>query len=101
MTAAKNSTRQMHVYRGTPHCFVIGGEAEARALPIRALWAADGGASCRLHATPADSEDALWHTGGCAGCVRKLRMELIRDGKLEPHPSVKTGPLRNGVKVAA
>lgn len=92
MTAAKNSTRQMHRPVSAPHCLLIGGEEQARALPIRARWAFDGGASCRLHATPADSEDAIWHTGGCIGCCRKLRAELIRDGKLEPHQRVITNP---------
>ncbi|WP_376960138.1 hypothetical protein ABNQ39_20720 [Azospirillum sp. A26] len=96
MTAANNSNpiRQMHRPVSPPHCLLIGGEDEARALPIRAPWSKDGGASCRLHATPADSEDALWHTGGCVGCCRKLRAEMIRDKVLEPHPRTITNPQR-------
>ncbi|PWC96939.1 hypothetical protein [Azospirillum sp. TSO5] len=96
MTATKNSTRQMHVYRGTPHCFVIGGEAQARALPAdgepRARWAFDGGEACGDHMDAAWSAIALEHTPGCASCCRKLRAELIRDGKLEPHQRVITNP---------
>lgn len=93
MTAAKNSTRQMHVYRGTPHCFLEGGEAKARALPgERALWSFDRGEACGDHMDAEWSAIALEHTPGCAHCARKLRAELIRDGKLEPHQRVITNP---------
>jgi hypothetical protein len=85
----------MHVYRGVPHCFVIGGEAEARALnERRAPWAFDAGEACGDHLDAAWSAIALQHTPGCQHCARKLRAELIRDKVLEPHPRTITNPQR-------
>lgn len=88
----------MHVYRDLPACFVVGGDTEARALPAkgepRARWAFDQGEVCGDHLDAAWSAVALEHSPGCLLCCRKLRAELIREGRVVPHERVVSNPQR-------
>lgn len=78
-----------HVPQFKPHCHTAG---DAATLPPRATWAFDQAACCMDHLDAAWSEVAKLRTPGCIGCARLTRSEMIRDGKLEPHPRVITNP---------
>ena len=73
----------MHVPTIRPGCWT---DKDHSALPIRQDWCFDGGVCCMDHVDEAWSKVAMEHTPGCEGCSRKLRAELVRGGKIVPHP---------------
>jgi hypothetical protein len=102
MTAAKNSTRQMHVPTfDRPHCWTDPVQFRPESLTPRASWCWDRAAACGDARSEWHRERQITHTPQCHGCSRRIRAIGIDNGAITPHPSVKTGPMRDGGKVAA
>lgn len=85
-----------------PHCWTDPREPgnHPAELTPRQSWCWDAAAACGDAKTPWHREVQTAHTPGCRGCSRRIRSFLIERGKLKPHPSVKTGPLRDGVRAS-
>ena len=99
MTASNSSTHPVtgkpwHVPQFKPHCWTDPLEPDNAPAELgpRTSWSFDCAACCADHLDAAWSEVARLHTPGCAGCARLTRAQLIRDGKLEPHPRTITNP---------
>lgn len=103
MTASYTSTRQMHVPTFRPACWRDPHDPQYGPgfLPPRANWAWDQGAACGDARSEWHRERQVTHTPECRSCARRIRAIGIEAGAITPHPSVKTGPMRDGVKAAA